>query len=210
MTKVTLALLVIAAACDKKPAGDPDPKGGTATPSIDTAPSPDSLPDDAAVAAESPDATSEPPDAAVDPLEELSKRYESCVRADDRCGWKLRTDVNYDVGFLLVTKDQIFAVLRLGGITLGHTVAVKANGEFASPKSFDRTRGTAQSGFPRKVRLLAKADAAEPANLAAFAKLHKKAKPVGASGEYVAGIDRKELVVRRFENGAAVELWTFE
>lgn len=221
MTRVTLALIVIAAACDMKPADDKaaapgrsramDPSGqpgsamGTTKMDAGAAASPPPA-IDAAVAAEPPP----PIDAAPDPLEDLAKRYEACIDAADRCGWKLRTDKRYDVGFLLVTKDRLFAVLRLGGTTLGHAVEVDAKGEFVRPRSFDRTRGTAQGGFPRKVVRLAKGDAVEPANLAAFAKLHKRAKPARAAGDYVAGIERKELVVHRFEDGKSVESWTFE
>ena len=213
MTKLTLALLVITAACDKKPAGEPatkpapsgDPVAIDANLGLDGAGI-----DDAGIDAAAPDAPDAAPDAAIDPLEDLAKRYEACVRADDRCGWKLRRDVSYDVGFLLVTKDQLFAVLRLGGTTVGHSVAVSARGDFTGAKTFDHTRGTAQSGFPRKVVRLAKGESSEQANLDAFAKLHKKAKPARAAGDYVAGIDRKELVIRRFENGTAAEIWTYE
>src|SRR5688572_817482 len=167
MTKLTLALLVLTAACDKKPAGETATKPSGEPVAIDAPPSLDDAGIDAAGA---PDATPDAaPDAAIDPLEDLAKRYEACVRADDRCGWKLRRDVSYDVGFLLVTKDQLFAVLRLGGTTIGHSVAVNARGDFTSPKTFDHTRGTAQSGFPRKVVRLAKGEPAEQANLDAFA-----------------------------------------
>ena len=219
MTKVTLALLaVFASACDRKPAeteaaapgksGAMDPAGnpgsamgvqrmdaGTAT-----------EPADAAVAVE----PVPPIDAAPDPLVALAERYEACVRAADRCGWKLLPDKTYDVGFLLVTNERLYSVLRLGGTRIGHSVEVGQDGDFVRPRYFDRMQGTAQGGFPRKVLRLAKGDDVEETNLAELMRLHKKAKPAHAADDHAAGIVRKELVIHRFEDGKSVEQWSFE
>ena len=223
MTSVTFAVLVlIVAACDRKPAeneaaapgrsGAMDPSGqpGSAmgVKRMDAGtPVPPPAPSDATVAAAEP---APPIDAAPDPLVALAEKYEACLGATDRCGWKLLPDKTYDVGFLLVTNERLYAVLRLGGTRIGHTVEVDENGNFVRPRNFDRTQGTAQGGFPRKVLRLAKGDDVEKTNLAEFMRLHRKAKPAHAAGDHVAGIVRNDLVIRQFEDGKSVDQWMFE
>lgn len=214
-----MLVLALVGACKMKPAEDEaakpgksgamDPSGGagsamgTAMKDAAAQVADAAIPDDAAVAAAV--------DAGPSREEELQRRYEACLQAADRCGFSLRTDdVRYEAGLLLVGKDTIVAVLWLGGLRVGHAVFIESDGTFGRDIAYAKTQGARQSGFPRKVRQHVKNDDKERTNAGAFAKFKHKAERTVAVGDYVAAVGKKGLIIRRFENGEAVEMWEYD
>lgn len=218
--RTLMLVLALAGACKMKPAEDeaakPGKSGamdpvGAAGSAMGTAMKDAAAPTAATDAAISDDAAIAVVDAGPSREEELQKRYEACLQAADRCGFSLRTDdVRYEAGLLLVGKDTIVAVLWLGGLRVGHAVFIEPDGTFGRDIAYVKTQGARQSGFPRKVRQHVKNDDKERTNAEAFAKLKHKAERTVAVGDYVAAVAKKGLIIRRFENGEAVELWEYD